>query len=191
MSIESRPRAILFDFVGVLLFPRLDDIPDPQLDAMTAQIGQITDDQAFQATIQQQYQLSDAAFHHALRRIVARYVPFRPIWQQLPVLRQTFRLAVINNGSYLTIPLFQERLPCFDIFDAFVSSAREGIRKPDPAIYLRTAQRLGVRPEACLFMDDSELNIRGAQDVGMQTIHWPSAAEGWQAFQEWLHNAAE
>lgn len=190
MSFQSHARAILFDFVGVLLFPHSDSVPDPQLDAITARMGQVTDDQLFQAAIQQHHQLSNAAFHQALRRIVAKYVPFQPLWHQLPALRQTFRLAVVNNGTYLTIPLFQEQLPRFEIFDAFVSSAREGMCKPDPAIYLCAAQRVGVGPEACLFMDDSERNIAGAQAVGMQTIHWPSAVEGWQAFQEWLHNAA-
>ena len=62
MCIESRSRAILFDFVGVLLFPRPDYILDPQLDAINARMGQVTDDQVFQAAIQQQYQLSDAEY---------------------------------------------------------------------------------------------------------------------------------
>jgi hypothetical protein len=35
-------------------------------------------------------------------------------------------------------------------------------------------------------MDDSERNIAGAQAAGMQTLHWPSADEGWLAFQQWL-----
>jgi HAD superfamily hydrolase (TIGR01549 family) len=190
MPVESHSRAILFDFVGVLLFPRPEHLPDPQLDALNAQMGQVVDDQAFRVAMQQQYQLSDAAFDQVLHRIVAKYIPFAPLWQQLPSLRQHFRLGVINNGTYLTIPLFQQGLPSFDVFDAFVSSAREGIRKPDPAIYLRAARRLGVRPDACLFMDDSERNIRGAQAVGMQTIHWASAEGGWQAFQAWLRNSA-
>jgi FMN phosphatase YigB (HAD superfamily) len=34
-------------------------------------------------------------------------------------------------------------------------------------------------------MDDSERNIAGAQAVGMQTLHWPSAGQGWLAFQPW------
>jgi HAD superfamily hydrolase (TIGR01549 family) len=190
MPVESHSRAILFDFVGVLLFPRPEHNPDPQLDAINAQMGQVVDDRAFRVGIQQQYQLSDAAFDQVLHRIVAKYVPFAPLWQQLPSLRQYYRLGVINNGTYLTIPLFQQGLPSFDVFDAFVSSAREGICKPDPAIYLRAARRLGVRPDACLFMDDSERNIRGAQEVGMQTIHWASAEGGWQAFQAWLRSSA-
>jgi HAD superfamily hydrolase (TIGR01509 family) len=186
MTNQPRQRAIIFDFVGVLLFPRAEPAVDPQLEAITAQLGRVTNDTVFRTTVEQQYQLSDAAFLQLLRRIVARYEPFLPLWRQLPHLHHTFRLAVINNGTYLTIPLFQERLPPFDNFDAFVSSAREGIGKPDPAIYLRTAQRLGVHPNSCLFMDDSQRNTDGAQAVGMQTIHWPNAETGWQAFQRWL-----
>jgi HAD superfamily hydrolase (TIGR01509 family) len=93
---------------------------------------------------------------------------------------------VINNGTYWTIPAFQQRLNVLNTFDAFISSAIEGIRKPDPEIYLRAANRLHARPQNCLFMDDSERNIAGAPAVGMQTLHWPSADEGWLAFQQWL-----
>lgn len=46
----------------------------------------------------------------------------------------------------------------------------EGIRKPDPEIYLRTADRLGVEPKACVFLDDSAANCEAAADVGMRTV---------------------
>jgi HAD superfamily hydrolase (TIGR01509 family) len=181
----KRARAILFDFMGVLLFARPDYEPDRLLDAIDVRMGQVTDDEQFKTSIQASYQLSDAAFHKLVGRISAKYVPFRPLWDLIPLLRRSFRLAVINNGTYWTIPAFQERLDLTNTFDAFISSAHEGIRKPDPEIYLRAAYRLGVRPQECLFMDDSERNIAGAQTTGMQTLHWPSAEEGWLLFQKW------
>ncbi|HEU5102180.1 MAG TPA: HAD-IA family hydrolase [Roseiflexaceae bacterium] len=183
-------RAILFDFMGVLLFPRLDYQADSLLDAIDTRMGQVTDDEQFKLLIQQRYQLSDDAFHEVVRRIAAKYVPFRPLWERLPLLRRSFRLAVINNGTYWTIPVFQERLDLTSMFDAFISSAREGISKPDPEIYHRAAHRLGVHPQECLFMDDSQRNIAGAQAAGMRTLHWPSAEEGWLAFQHWCAQQA-
>lgn len=189
---EPRPRAILFDFMGVLLFPRPDYQPDSLLDAIDAHMGQVTDDEQFKKTIQQSYQLSDDAFQEIVQRVAAKYVPFRPLWDLIPLLRQSFRVAVINNGTYWTIPAFQQRLNVLGMFDAFISSAREGIRKPDPEIYQRAADRLHIRPQDCLFMDDSERNIVGAQAAGMQTLHWPSADQGWLAFQQWrAHQAPE
>jgi putative hydrolase of the HAD superfamily len=176
--------------MGVVLFPRPDYVPDQLLDSIDTRMGQVIDDEQFRTTIQQSYHLSDDAFQEIVQRIAAKYGPFRPLWELIPRLRQSFHVAVINNGTYWTIPAFHERLNVLDMFDAFISSAREGIRKPDPEIYLRAADRLRVRPQDCLFMDDSERNIAGAQAVGMQTLHWPSADQGWLAFQQWYARQA-
>ena len=56
------------------------------------------------------------------------------------------------------------------LFDVVVLSGREGIRKPDPEIYLLTAGRLGVPPEACVFVDDIPANVDGAREVGMAAL---------------------
>ncbi|MFH4978056.1 hypothetical protein AB6A40_004765 [Gnathostoma spinigerum] len=58
----------------------------------------------------------------------------------------------------------------YSIFDLVVMSAVEGIRKPDPEIFRRTAKRLDVRPEECVFVDDFEENCKGAKSIGMGAI---------------------
>jgi putative hydrolase of the HAD superfamily len=58
-----------------------------------------------------------------------------------------------------------------ELFDAVVISGEEGVRKPDPEIYLLAARRLGVPPEVCVFVDDLAVNIRGAAAVGMIGVH--------------------
>jgi putative hydrolase of the HAD superfamily len=56
-------------------------------------------------------------------------------------------------------------------FDAVVISSDVRIRKPDPAIYLLAADKLGVPPEACVFVDDIASNLGPAQEVGMAGVH--------------------
>jgi epoxide hydrolase-like predicted phosphatase len=56
------------------------------------------------------------------------------------------------------------------MFDAVVRSDEVGLRKPDPEIYLITAERLGVPPEACVFVDDMLANVEGARALGMAGI---------------------
>jgi putative hydrolase of the HAD superfamily len=56
-------------------------------------------------------------------------------------------------------------------FDAVVISSDVGIRKPDPAIYLLAADKLGVTREACVFVDDIPTNLRPAREVGMAVVH--------------------
>jgi putative hydrolase of the HAD superfamily len=58
----------------------------------------------------------------------------------------------------------------FGSFDAVVLSGREGLRKPNPEIYLLTAFRLGVPARACVFVDDIPANVAGAEAVGMAGI---------------------
>ena len=55
-------------------------------------------------------------------------------------------------------------------FDTIVESAIEGIRKPDPRIYLLVCERLEVQPDECVFLDDLGVNLKPARAMGMTTI---------------------
>ena len=57
-----------------------------------------------------------------------------------------------------------------EMFYAAVLSEREGLRKPEPEIYLLSAKRLGLRPDRCVFVDDLLANVEGARAVGMEGI---------------------
>jgi len=56
------------------------------------------------------------------------------------------------------------------LFDVFVESSVEGLRKPDPRIYTLTCDRLGVEPESCIFLDDIGSNLKTARRMGIATI---------------------
>jgi HAD superfamily hydrolase (TIGR01509 family) len=183
---NSPCRAILFDLVGVLLFCRADHVPNPTVDAIDSIIGQVRDDQRFREEAITTYSLSGTEFEHVLVNIVEKYAPFQPLWELLPELRDHYKLGIINNGTYLTYPLFNFRLGIEDLFDLFLSSGREGICKPDMRIFELACQRLGIPPEQCLFMDDSEANIESARQIGMQAILWQEAFLGFRLFQDWL-----
>lgn len=56
------------------------------------------------------------------------------------------------------------------LVDLVVVSARVGMRKPEPGIYLLTSELLGLPPRACVFVDDLRANAEGARRVGMRAI---------------------
>ncbi|MGQ0805721.1 MAG: HAD-IA family hydrolase [Actinomycetota bacterium] len=56
------------------------------------------------------------------------------------------------------------------VFDVIVESAIEGVRKPDPRIYELACERLGVRPDESVFLDDLGVNLKAARALGMTTI---------------------
>jgi HAD superfamily hydrolase (TIGR01509 family) len=56
--------------------------------------------------------------------------------------------------------------------DDILISAEVGLAKPDPRIYRLAAERLGVRPDEAVFVDDFAANVEGARAVGMRAIHF-------------------
>jgi epoxide hydrolase-like predicted phosphatase len=62
-------------------------------------------------------------------------------------------------------------LPVDELFDVVVDSAFVGMRKPDPAIYRLTCERLALEPVQCVFLDDLEVNVDAARDLGMTAVH--------------------
>lgn len=57
-----------------------------------------------------------------------------------------------------------------ELFDAVVISGQVGLRKPQPEIYRLAAARLGLPPEACVFVDDFGANVEAAEGVGMRGL---------------------
>jgi len=58
------------------------------------------------------------------------------------------------------------------LFDVFVESAVEGVRKPDPRIYQIVIERLGVAPIESVFVDDFIENVEAARSEGLYGIHF-------------------
>ena len=57
------------------------------------------------------------------------------------------------------------------LVDEVVLSGDVGMAKPDPRIYRLTADRLGLEPVDCVFVDDLAVNVRGAAASGMVGVH--------------------
>src|SRR5205807_6354170 len=62
-----------------------------------------------------------------------------------------------------------------ELFDGVVISGEEGIRKPSRRMYELGAERAGVQPQDCVFVDDLPFNLTPAPEMGMATVHHTSA----------------
>ena len=56
------------------------------------------------------------------------------------------------------------------LFDGFIESSVEGMRKPDPRIYALTCERLSISPAEAVFLDDIGSNLKAARAFGLGTI---------------------
>jgi putative hydrolase of the HAD superfamily len=81
-----------------------------------------------------------------------------------------YRTALLTNISRSGEALWRSLFAVDELFDVVVDSSQVGLRKPDPAIFLLTCERLGLQPEQCLFVDDLRCNVDAAADLGMTTL---------------------
>jgi len=84
------------------------------------------------------------------------------------------RMALLTNNIREWELLWRAKLPVDEIFELVVDSAFVGMRKPDPAIYELTVERLGdgIAAAECLFVDDVAVNIEAARELGMTAVHF-------------------
>jgi epoxide hydrolase-like predicted phosphatase len=99
--------------------------------------------------------------------------PDEPMLQAVRMAREAgVRTALVSNSwgvHRYPHDLFDE------LFDGVVISGEEGIRKPSRRMYELGAQRAGVTPEVCVYVDDLEFNLTPAEKLGMATLHHTSS----------------
>ena len=74
----------------------------------------------------------------------------------------------------------------FKYFDGQIISALEHMVKPDREIYDLILNRYHLKPEECLFIDDLEPNVKAAQAVGINTVHFTNRHKGYEEIRERL-----
>jgi putative hydrolase of the HAD superfamily len=116
--------------------------------------------------------------HSFAERYFGHLEPNHAMIEFLRALRgRGYRLAMLTNNVREWEPLWRAMLPVDELFEVVVDSAFVGLRKPDPAIYRLTCERLDLAPEACLFVDDVEANVTAAAAFGMTAVLFRSSEQ--------------
>lgn len=88
-----------------------------------------------------------------------------------------YKTAMLSNIGPDSIERLFSPGELSELFDVVVMSYKEGIVKPDPQIFERTAERLGVSPDECVMIDDLAENCAGADAAGMRAIQCHDARQ--------------
>ena len=83
------------------------------------------------------------------------------------------RLALASSSPMRLIRKVLSIGGLVDRFEVVLSAEDEERGKPDPAVYLSAARKLGVQPERCLAVEDSINGVRSAKDAGMVCVAVP------------------
>jgi 2-haloacid dehalogenase len=83
-----------------------------------------------------------------------------------------YRVFALTNWSAETFPIALKKFDFLHWFEGIIVSGTEKTRKPFEEIYQITLDRFQIKAENSLFIDDNSQNIKGAQNIGIQTVHF-------------------
>lgn len=91
--------------------------------------------------------------------------------------KKAHRLYALTNWSAESFPWAKDNFEFLSWFEGIVVSGEEKTRKPFPDFYHILFNRYKIDPTRAVFIDDNIHNIKGAKEVGLNTIHFTSAPE--------------
>lgn len=100
--------------------------------------------------------------------------PLPGVLETLHFLSQNeIKIGLATSSYEVLIDAVLESIQARTYFDVTHSAQHEAFGKPHPAVYLTTAQRLGVEPQKCLVIEDSLNGIISAKAAGMHVVCIP------------------
>lgn len=87
--------------------------------------------------------------------------------------RRGYKVGIITNGASILQHTKLETSGLLDYLDIAVVSGDLDFKKPNPQIFIYTADKLGLKPEECIYVGDHPINdIQGALSAGMKPIRF-------------------
>jgi putative hydrolase of the HAD superfamily len=198
-----QPKAILFDLDGTL-FDRdssFRELVERQYTCFHAALEHIPRDTYIQRAIQldahgyvdktvvyrdlvSEFTLPDALMQNLLAHFLETYSTLCRCFPEVPSALAALRangvkLGMITNGSVRVQESKILQLGFADLFDPILISEREGLRKPDPRIFERALQKLGLTAGQAWYVGDHPVvDVRGAFEAGLTAVwrhtpYWP------------------
>ena len=191
MSSATPPTAVVFDLGGVLirwdprhLYRQL--MPEDEIDAFLDEVGfdAWNHEQDAGAPWGPAVEAHAALFPHR-RALLAAY-PARfpdsldgPVEGTVAILAELHaagtRLVALTNWSAETFPYAEAAFDFLALFEGIVVSGREGVAKPDPAVFHLLLSRYDLDPAGTVFVDDSPANVDAAAAAGLTALVFTGA----------------
>lgn len=188
-------KAALFDLDGTLLnrdqsvelfineqyerlYELLSHIPKEQYISRFIELdnhGYVWKDKVYQQLIDE-FKISSITWEELLQDYIEEFkhhcVPFPHIHEMLEELKDNkIALGMITNGYGQFQMANMKALDIEKYFDVILVSEWEGIKKPNPQIFMNALKKLNVDPSESVFIGDHpENDVKAAQNVGMKGI---------------------
>lgn len=177
-------KAVIFDRDGVLIDSEATNIKAAELafgefgikltqEEKDGIVGRHPDD--YLIPFKEKYDIDYEKYRELQRKYYIEYFGSTPLFEgTINLLKEissrgiTLALCTSSNRE-LTFQLL-ERIGVRDLFQVVVAKGDYSKRKPDPEPYMVTAEKLGIKPEDCLVIEDSDVGLKSAIGAGMKCV---------------------
>lgn len=182
-----KPKAVLFDLDGVLVDS--SSYHQRALERLGAELGVVVTESFHRATFGMRTRetllqlLTSPPPEDELERLVERkealfrelarghLVPLEGAVELVRALRLAgYRLAIGSSTVRANVGLALEEIGVFAEFDVIVSGEEVLVGKPEPDVFLKAAQKLGVSPSRCVVVEDAPQGVEAARRGKMRVI---------------------
>lgn len=181
-------RAVFFDFGGVIVrteyqaprqklaerfgmdYEDIEKIVFGSPSAARASVGEVSEEEHWQ-NVMKVLKLPAAEYPRVRDEFFAGDVIDRNILNLLRSIKPKYKTGLISN-AWSGLRAYIEREKFDDAFHHMVISAEVKAVKPDPKIYRIALERLQVKPNEAIFVDDLIENIEACEKLGMKGIHF-------------------
>jgi len=187
VAISATIKGFFFDIGGVLV--RVDASESIQKIADILEVTTLQVRQAMSPSLLTEYETGKVSgnefYHHLLRNCHSTksidFEFFKYLWQDvlfpkeaeiafLKKLMQVYPVWLLSNTNDFHYDLMVQNFEILKLVQGGVYSFIEGFMKPAPEIYLAALARTSFKSEEIVFIDDLEINVQAARDLGFQTI---------------------
>jgi len=177
-------KTIIFDFGDIFINldkpATLREMQTLMIEELSAQIhqinldyekGLITSEQFLNAYTKEYPATTKDQIRHSWNAILIDFPEYRFRFLKKLSEEKEYQLILLSNTNEIHIDWVKENVPFFEdfknCFDAFYLSHQINFRKPDATIYEFVLSKHQLKPEECLFIDDTSANTDAAKELGI------------------------
>ena len=186
-------KALIWDMEGVLMLTDESDLPMKVAKALNApyekvreiffsdyndrvDLGEVTQDQ-FNEYILDILQMPGENKYLIEKIINEDFYIDEELLKKIIGMRRDYKMGLISNYSNELRKKIENEWAFKSAFDEIIISCEVCLIKPDPEIFNLMLDRLGVRADESVFIDDRIKNIDGAKKMGFHTIFYTNKGQ--------------
>ncbi len=127
-------------------------------------VGILSVEQGIHVDVQTAASQKERAFHKLISSL-------KPIQKTVDIVNSLIgtgkKIAVASGGTRESVDLQLRAIGLADVFSIRVCAEDTKRHKPDPDVFLRAAELMGVEPAECVVYEDADLGIEAAKAAGM------------------------